>query len=312
VNLRARLAYRRFAAAAAATLALGAGAPAATVHAADRIAVVASTNDLASIAASVGGERISVRAIARPGNDPHRVEALPSHMVQVARAALYLKVGLGLDQWADALIEGSRNRRLRIVDCSTGITPLEKPTGKVDASMGDVHPNGNPHYWLDQRNGARVARTIAVALAAADPAGADGFHARAEDFAREIEDAFREDSALAAALPARRIFTYHRSWSYFADAFGFEVAGTVEPVPGIPPTARHLAELLGVAKARGVRTLIQEPYFPLDASAMLRREAGVVQVVASPSCDLPAAGSYRAHFRAVLESMRAAAATVPK
>lgn len=302
---------RRFvlaALAASASVCLVLAAPSGAAPAAGRLRVAASINDLASIAASVGGDQIEVFAIARPTSDPHRVEALPSYMVKVARSQVYLKVGLGLDQWADALIEGSRNRKLRIVDCSRGVAPLEKPTGKVDASMGDVHPDGNPHYWLDPRNGAQVARNVAVALAEADPANAPRYRERAEAFAREAEQAFRQDSALAARLPDRTIFTYHRSWSYFAHAFGFEVVGTVEPVPGIPPTARHLAELLRLTRAQRVAALIQEPYFPSDTGAFLEREAGVPMVTASPSCDAPAPGSYLAHFRAVLDALRASSA----
>ncbi|MEO5617400.1 MAG: metal ABC transporter substrate-binding protein, partial [Candidatus Eisenbacteria bacterium] len=167
----------RFVLAAALLLALAAPAYPAPAKPAGRLRVAASINDLASIAASVGGEQVEVFSIARPTSDPHRVEALPSYMVKVARSRLYLKVGLGLDQWADALIEGSRNRKLRIVDCSRGVALLEIPTGKVDASMGDVHPDGNPHYWLDPRNGAQVARTIAAALAEADPANAERYRA---------------------------------------------------------------------------------------------------------------------------------------
>ncbi len=148
------------------------------------IRVAASTNDLASIAASIGGVEVEVFSIARPTSDVHRVEILPSTMVRVSRARLYLKVGLGLDAWADGIIDGSRNERLTVVDCSEDVPVLERPIGKVDASMGDVHPNGNPHYWLDPRNGAIVARTIAEALARVDGSRAADYRARAETFAR--------------------------------------------------------------------------------------------------------------------------------
>jgi hypothetical protein len=104
----------------------------------------------------------------------------PSYMVKVSRAKLYLKVGLGLDQWAEAIVDGSRNSSVQIVDCSRDVHVLEKPTGKVDASMGDVHPDGNPHYWLDPRNGAIVANTIADAFAKADPRTPPQYRARAE------------------------------------------------------------------------------------------------------------------------------------
>jgi zinc/manganese transport system substrate-binding protein len=156
-------------------LAAGPGAAAA------KLRVAASITDLASIASSVGGDQVEVFAIARPTADVHHVEVLPSYMVQVARANLYLKVGLGLDQWADGIIDGSRNARLQVLDCSRGITPLERPT-QVNASMGDVHPFGNPHYWLDPRNGAIVAREVAKELGRLDPGHADGYRARADAF----------------------------------------------------------------------------------------------------------------------------------
>jgi zinc/manganese transport system substrate-binding protein len=275
-------------------------APAASLA---KLNVAASTTDLASIAASVGGDQVEVFAIAKPGSDPHRIEALPSYMVKVSRAKLYLKVGLGLDQWADAIVDGSRNSSVQIVDCSRDVHVLEKPTGKVDASMGDVHPDGNPHYWLDPRNGAVVANNIADALAKADPGNAEKYHARAEAFGKDAQAAWERNAEAAKKLGAHEIFTYHRSWSYFADAFGFDVVNTVEPVPGIPPTAKHLAELVDQAKARKVGLLIQEPYFASDGGKFLQREAGVRPVVEAASCDAPTAGSYLQHFDALLAAL---------
>jgi zinc/manganese transport system substrate-binding protein len=268
-----------------------------------KLSVAASTTDLASIAASVGGDQVDVFAIAKPGSDPHRIEALPSYMVKVSRAKLYLKVGLGLDQWADAIVDGSRNSSVQIVDCSLGVKVLEKPTGKVDASMGDVHPDGNPHYWLDPRNGAIAAGTIADAFAKADPKNAAQYHEHAEAFAKEAQAAFDRNAEAAKKLGSHEIFTYHRSWSYFADAFGFEVVNTVEPVPGIPPTAKHLAELVDQAKARKVGLLIEEPYFSTDGGKFLEREAGVRPVVEAASCDAATAGSYLQHFDGLMAAL---------
>jgi zinc/manganese transport system substrate-binding protein len=285
----------------ASLLAAAALATPAVSHA--KLNVAASTTDLASIAASIGGDQVDVFAIARPSADPHRVEALPSYMVKVSRAKLYLKVGLGLDQWADAIVDGSRNSSVTIVDCSRDVHVLEKPTGKVDASMGDVHPDGNPHYWLDPRNGAVVASTIADALAKADAKNSALYRARAEAFAKEAQASWERNADAAKKLGSHTIFTYHRSWSYFADAFGFEVVNTVEPVPGIPPTAKHLAELVDQAKARKVGLLIQEPYFSADGGKFLEREAGVRQVIEAASCDAPTAGSYLQHFDGLITAL---------
>jgi zinc/manganese transport system substrate-binding protein len=280
----------------------------ATVHgpAAAKVRVGASTTDLASIAASVGGDEVEVFAIARANSDVHHVEVLPSYMVQVARANLYLKVGLGLDAWADGIIDGSRNSRLQVLDCGRDISPLEKPA-QVNASMGDVHPFGNPHYWLDPRNGAIVAREIAEALGRLDPAHAAAYAARAEAFARDADASRARCQQRLAGLPTRALFTYHSSWVYFAHAFGLDVVGTAEPVPGIPPTAKHLAELVGIARQRKVPLLLQEPYFSDDAGRFLAREAGLRAVKAAPSCETTQAGSYFAHLERIASQIADAA-----
>jgi ABC-type Zn uptake system ZnuABC Zn-binding protein ZnuA len=287
--------------------ALGAAALLIPAAAFAKIRVAASTTDLASIANTVGGDQVEVFSIAKPNADPHRIEALPSYMVKVSRAQVFLEVGLQLDQWADAIVDGSRNALVLKVDCSQGVSVLEKPA-HVDASMGDVHPNGNPHYWLDPRNGAVVARNIAGAFARVDAAHAADFRARAEAFGKECQAAYARDRALADKLASRAIFTYHRSWTYFADAFGFEVVATIEPVPGIPPTARHLAELQQLARSRGVLLLLEEPYFSADAGRFLARGSGVRPVIASSACDTEAAGSYLAHFDAVMNALVGGAA----
>jgi zinc/manganese transport system substrate-binding protein len=270
--------------------------------AAGKLRVAASTTDLGSIAAAVGGEWVEVFAVSRPHSDVHRVEVLPSYMVKVSRASVYLKVGLGLDQWADGIIDGSRNTRIHVVDCSVGITPLEKPT-QVNASMGDVHPFGNPHYWLDPRNGGIVAEHVAEELGRLDPTHAAQFRSRAKELAEDLEDSYKRGREIVGAMPVKTIFTYHASWVHLASAFGLEIAGTVEPVPGIPPTGKHLQQLVEIARARKVALLLQEPYFSDDAGRFLTRQAGIRVVKASPSCDDATAGSYRTHIEKVLEQL---------
>jgi zinc/manganese transport system substrate-binding protein len=277
------------------------GAPAAA-----KVRLVASINDLASIAAAVGGDQVEVVSIARANGDPHRVEVLPSYMVRVSRARVYLKVGLGLDQWADPIIDGSHNSKLLVVDCSKGVAVLEKPTGKVDASMGDVHPDGNPHYWLDPRNGAIVARTVAAALASVDPSNAGAYASRAEEVAKRCEDAFAQGSKLIGGLSNHDVITYHRSWSYFAAAFELQVVATIEPVPGIPPTARHLNDLIGVIRERKVRAALEEPYFSEDAGKLLARETSIRILRIPAMCADIVADSYFAHFEQLFEELASA------
>jgi len=287
-------------------VALGLGLVASTASAKTRI--VASIPDLGSIAAAVGGDDVDVAFIARANVDVHRVEVLPSYMVRVSKAAIYLKVGLGLDQWADQIIDGSHNAKLKVVDCSQDINTLEKPSGRVDASMGDIHPFGNPHYWLDPRNGGVMAHTIALALGELNPPQREVYMKRADDFDKQCQAAAAHAREEIAQTQIKEVITYHRSWSYLADALGLHVAGEVEPLPGIPPTGKHLQELVTVIKQHKVPLVLVEPYFSDDAGNFLKRETGVRVAILSPSCKDVSAGSYLAHFDEIVNAIKEARA----
>lgn len=268
-----------------------------------KVKVATSLPDLASIASSIGGDQVEVFSIGKANANPHSIEVLPSYMIKVSRVAVYLKVGLGLDGWADAIIDGSRNSDLQITDCSVGIPVLEKPAGKTDASMGDVHPLGNPHYWLDPANGGIIADNIRDALRKADPAHGDYFAANAEKFKAENAKRVEVWKAKMTPLKGAAIITYHSSWVYFARAFDFRIVGYVEPFPGIPPTAKHLQELIDRIKAEKAKILIQEPYYQDKDPRFLERQAGVRIFRFSPSCAGPAAGEYWKHFEDIIAAL---------
>ncbi|MCX5754204.1 MAG: metal ABC transporter substrate-binding protein [Candidatus Krumholzibacteria bacterium] len=272
------------------------------LHAAP-IKIAASIADLASIASSIGGDKVETFAIAKSTANPHYVEVLPSYMIMVSRAALYLKVGLALDQWADEIIDGSRNGRLLVVDCSSGISVLQKPSGKVDASMGDVHPEGNPHYWLDPSNGIVIAGNVLAALEKADPANRAYYEDNFTRFKAETEGRVAAWKERVSKLEGRRMLGYHSSWAYFAAAFDLTIAGTVEPLPGIPPTGKHLAELVDMIEKDGISILIQEPYFPDAAPGFLARETGIRVLKFAPSCDDAKPGSYLRHFDDIIDKI---------
>ena len=255
----------------------------AVVSAGAKINVVTSSSDLKSIAEYLGGDRVAVKSINNGKNNPHFIEVLPNYMVLVSKADLYLKIGLGLDFWAQPIIDGSRNSRLAIVDCSEGVDVLEKPAGKVDASMGDVHPQGNPHYWLNPANGLIMARNIARGLAQVDPGNANDYEAALKRFESELQSRIEGWQKKADALKGMEIVTYHNSWPYFCQAFGIKVAGFVEPKPGIEPTASHVAELINTMKTRGVKIIGKEPYFSDKAPMVIAASTGARIVNLPPS-----------------------------
>ncbi len=265
--------------------------------------VAAALPDLGSIASYIGGDKVEVFSIGRNNANPHAVEVLPSFMIKVSRAAVYLKVGLALDQWSDAIIDGSRNGKLIVADCSAGIIPLQKPTGKVDASMGDVHPDGNPHYWLDPANGGIIADNVLTAFKKADPVNAEYYEKNSARFKEELNRRLAGWKAAMTKVSGQKVISYHSSWIYFTTAFNLAVAGSVEPLPGIPPTAKHLAELVDIIKKDHISILLQESYFPDDAPRFLARQTGINVFKLTPSCDSVKPDSYLAHFDEIISKL---------
>jgi zinc/manganese transport system substrate-binding protein len=255
--------------------------------------VVAATTDVGAIARAVLGDDAEIEVVAPPDRDLHALDVRPSTLRLAANADFYLEVGLMLDLWSAEIVRGSRNRDLVVVDCSRAITPIEVPQGKVDASQGDVHPAGNPHWWLDPENGGKVARLLAERFAVARPDRAERFRDNAEAFAAEISARM---PAWKVRMQGRSFVEYHRTWSYFAQAFGARIEGRVEPLPGIPPSARHLADLAETIRETRVPVVIRDAYHPRGPVDFLARETGARAVMLAASCEEPTAASYLARF----------------
>ncbi len=250
-----------------------------TASVAAKLNVVTSTTDLASIAGFIGGPNVKVTALCRGKANPHFVEVLPSYMVKVARADVYLQTGLRLDQWSQQVIDGSRNGKLLIVDCSHDVEVLERIEGTVDASQGHVHPEGNPHYWLDPRNVRVVAGTVASAFVEADPANRVHYESRLEAFGERLDRQWLQWRERARPLAGTKIITYHKTFSYLANAFDFEVAGYIEPLPGIEPTPSHTRQLIDLVKREGIKVIGVEPYYSLRAPEAVGSQTGCTVVV---------------------------------
>jgi zinc/manganese transport system substrate-binding protein len=283
-------------------------------HEAGPLVVMTTTEDLASIAREVGGERVRVEALARGYQDPHFVEPKPSFILKLQRAHLLVLVGRDLEiGWLPPLLTQSRNARIQpgaagYLDASLTARILEMPTGPVTRAMGDVHPLGNPHYWLDPQNGMRIARAIAGRLGSLQPASRDFFDRRLASFVGRLEQAERRWLAAMAPHRGLKVVSYHRSFPNFAERFGLEVIGYVEPRPGIPPTPRHMAALVEEMKRQRVTLVLVEPYFDLKTPTAIAREAGAALVVMPPSVGgVPQAADYIALFDYNVDLLAAAA-----
>lgn len=269
--------------AAAALAGLLLSAPAAALN------VVATTEDLASLVREVGGDKVKVEGIARGYQDPHFVEAKPSFILKLHAADLLVVVGRELEiGWLPPLLTQSRNPKIQPgalghLDASLTAHILEIPTSQVTRAMGDVHPQGNPHYWLDPGNGRRIAAAIRDRLSSLDRANAEVFARRYADFDRRLATAEARWDAAMAPHKGLKVVTYHRSWPNFCARFGLDVVGYVEPRPGIPPSPGHTVALIKEMKRLGVKVLIIEPYFDSKTPDSIGRETGARVLVMPPS-----------------------------
>jgi zinc/manganese transport system substrate-binding protein len=229
--------------------------------------VVTTTTDLASIARSVGGERVEALSFTLGIQDPHYVEPKPSLVLELREADLFAQVGLQLEVgWAPLLLDQARRPELqpggdRHLDLSQYVEVLDVPLTRVTRAQGDIHPFGNPHYWLDPGNGIRIAEAFAERLTDLDPAGAETYARNLAAFRSELEGAIARWEALLAPVQGTLLVAYHTSWRYFAAFAGVEVLDYVEPKPGIPPTPQHLAQLVTRMNQMGVGLIVMEPFY---------------------------------------------------
>ena len=253
------------------------------------IKVITTTEDLAAIVAEIGGDKVTVESIAKGYQDPHFVEAKPSFIIKLHSADLLVVVGRELEvAWLPALITQSRNAKIQpggsgYLDASQTVKILDIPTGPVTRAMGDVHPSGNPHYWLDPNNGRLIAKAVQAKLTQAVAGDAAYFAQRYADFDRRLAEGEKRWKAAMAPYKGLKIVTYHRSWTNFAEAFGLDVIGYVEPKPGIPPSPAHTLRLQHEMKDKNVKILLVEPYFDMKTPNAIGRDTGAKVLVMPPS-----------------------------
>ena len=238
--------------------------------------IVTSTQDLAALATAVGGSDVKVDYIARGDLDPHFVDAKPSYMVKLAQADLVLAVGMEMEVgWMPSLLTGARNPKVAqgsagYLDLSTTVKKIEVPSGSIDRSRGDLHPEGNPHYWLDPENGRLMARAIAAKLTSLDSAHSADYAKNLATFESALTTKEAGWAAKMAPLKGKNVIGYHSTFNYFCHVYGMNVIGFIEPKPGIPPTPAHTLEIGQAGKAAAVKWIFVEPYKdPKDAGPVV-------------------------------------------
>jgi len=331
----------------AATLALF-PATSSAVAASKKVSVVTTLNVLAGITREIGHDRVSVTALAKPNQDPHTLVAKPTFKVLAKNANLFVELGLGLDIWGSAVTDASGNPDIQVgqkgrVVAAEGIATRELPS-TLSKAWGDIHPNGNPHVWLDPVNAKQLATNIAAGLTRVDPEGKDIYAANLKSFSERIDDALYGHALVAEygssklerlsrrnelidylkskntydklggwlkkaeSLRGLKIVTYHKTWVYFCDRFGIEIRGEIEEKPGIPPSQDYLASLIKKVTSEGIKVIFIDTIYPTKDGEFIAGKTGA-KIVSSP-IDLggaPGTDDYFALINTLLDRILAAA-----
>jgi ABC-type Zn uptake system ZnuABC Zn-binding protein ZnuA len=250
------------------------------VAAAEPISIVTTTADLAALAKAVGGTRVTVESIAKGHQDPHYVEAKPSFMRLLNRARLLFSVGLQLEiGWLPLLIQGARNPSLVHIELSQGISVLERPTGPISRAQGDIHPEGNPHYWLEPRNGSLMARRIARELKAIAPSDGAYFDDNLKRFEDDLNAIRQKLEQRMAPFRGVELVAYHKQWEYLAHWLGLAIIDYVEDKPGIPPAPQHMANLIKTMQQKKIKALLVANFTSPTIPRSVADKAGAKLVV---------------------------------
>lgn len=282
----------------------------ASLHGYPALRIVTTTQDLAAFAETVGGEQVEVYSLTKGTRDPHFASAKPSMIRRVYRADLLLVIGADMEiGWLPPLLQSARNARVQpgnpgYLDLSSGIPLLGKSSSPVSRAMGDVHAKGNPHYWLDPRNGIRIAHAIATRLSELDPVHKDEYQHRLNTFAQTMDKKIESWESMLAHLKHNPFIAYHTSFVYLADAFGFRIVDEVEPKPGIAPSAASLSALVARIERDEIGVLIMEPYYERRSARYLNEKTGIRVVVLPQSVGaMPDINSYFDLFDAIVAAL---------
>ena len=256
-----------------------------------QLKVVTTSTDLYSIATAVGGDKIKASHIEQGYQDPHFVESKPSYILQLRNADVFAFVGLDIEiGWMGPLVDGARNSKIRpggsgYVDVSRAVDVLDVPKVKVDRSQGDVHPNGNPHYWLDPQNGRKIARLFQQKFTELDKANAAVYERNAKAFEARLDAAEKTWAPLIEQIKGKPVVAWHTSWRYFAEYNGMKIVAFMEPKPGVPPSASHLAGVMSTIKQTGTKAILMEPFYDKKVGEMVAKQTGAKLLVLPTSVE---------------------------
>ena len=242
---------------------------------AEKIKVIASIAPLADFVKQVGGENIEVKVLLPPGASPHTFEPTPRAIREVSDAGIFIKIGAGFEFWAEKILAASGNKKLIIIDSSSGILLIKDPHSHGTST-------GDPHIWLDPLIAITVVSKIEGALIKADPGNAEYYKKNSVRYREQLSHLDREIYAKTRTLRIKEYVTFHPAWNYFSKRYGLHVAGVIEESPGKEPGPKHIAKIISDIKRIGSRVVFVEPQFNPKVAEVIARESGAKVLYLDP------------------------------
>ncbi len=256
----------------------------APMAAAAELRVFACEPEWAALADELGGALVESYSATTALQDPHYIQARPSLIAKVRRADLVICSGAQLEiGWLPALLQKANNRKVLpgtpgYMEASSFVVRLD-PTGNVDRSKGDIHPQGNPHIQTNPHNILAVARVLGRRLVELDPVNTDSYEINLKQFITDWQAAIERWEVAAASLRGKRAITHHKSWVYLLQWLGIDEVANLEAIPGLPPTASHLSKLVSRFESGGADVIIRAPYQHEKPSDWLAARTGITPIV---------------------------------
>jgi zinc transport system substrate-binding protein len=243
----------------------------------EKMKVVASIPPLADFARQVGGDKVDVTLLLPPGASPHTFEPTPRAVQEISRAKIFVKVGAGLEFWADKLIAAVAPG-ITTVNCSEGVDLL-RGYGHNDGNSSDHKHAGemrgaDPHFWLDPVICIGIVRKIEEAFSKTDPADAPYYRKNAAGYISKLKDLNNEIASAIGSFRTREYITFHPAWNYFSRRYGLQVAGVIEESPGRDPSPKQIGRILGLLRSMKTRIIFAEPQFSPKIAEAIAKQAG--------------------------------------
>ena len=247
-----------------------------------QLKVVATYPWIGELTKEIGKERVKLHIIAKGTDDPHFVVPKPSHIAKMRDADLLIVQGASLEiGFLPPLLQQSNNPKIQpnregFLDLSQFVQIIEKPES-VSRAMGDVHPEGNPHYQLDPYNIPVLAKAITDRMCLLDGSSCSYYRANLEDFLKRWDAKLKDWDREFSRLKGTKVISYHKLYNYLLNRYGIVLVGTLEPLPGIPPTAKHVESL--VAQAQGTKSVLQDVYHERKTAQFLAQRINAKVVI---------------------------------